>query len=80
MIMCEFAAEKTLVLFTATCIFTTIVKFIWLYENPVRTVSASFGQVNTEKYAPLIQAFVLPMYFNKNFYALRSYASLQTDL
>ena len=34
-------------------------------------VSVEVGQVNTEKYARLIQAFVLPMYFNENCYTLR---------
>ena len=45
-----FSAEKRTFCLQRSVFFTTIVKFISLYENLVRTISASFGRSRSGKY------------------------------
>ena len=55
--MCEkswriFSAEKRSFCLQRSVFVTTIVEFIWLLENPVRTISASFGPWASAEYFP----------------------------
>ena len=44
------SAEKRSFCLQRSVFFTTIVVFIWLLENPVRTISASFGRSRSGNY------------------------------
>ena len=79
MIMCEFAAEKRSFCLQRPVFLQRLLNldgFMKIQYAQYLPVSVEVGQVHTEKYARLVQAFVLPMYFNENFYTLRFYASL----